>query len=199
MKNKKITRNISQGMYVLTTDGAGCMVDCVSQVSNGDNPLISVAVNKNNYTNHVIKKTKKFALSILPMDIDGEIIEVFGMNSSRDINKFNRDWFNNVDGINVIRDSIGYMILDVVDIIDTESHDLFIARLVEADKYSDKKEMTYRYYQEHKDELIRVRTDNGKMAWVCKICGYVYYGEELPEGFKCPVCGVDRELFEKKN
>ena len=65
MKNKKITRNISQGMYVLTTDGAGCMVDAVSQVSYGDNPLISVAVNKDNYTHDMIMKTKEFNISIL--------------------------------------------------------------------------------------------------------------------------------------
>ena len=67
MKNKKITRNISQGMYVLTTDGAGCMVDAVSQVSYGDNPLISVAVNKNNYTNKVIKEKKRFAFCLKPV------------------------------------------------------------------------------------------------------------------------------------
>ena len=199
MKNKKITRNISQGMYVLTTDGAGCMVDAVSQVSYGDNPLISVAVNKDNYTNKVIKEKKRFALSVLPMDIDGSIIELFGMHSSRDIDKFSRDWFNIEDGINVIKDSIGYMILEVVDIIDTESHDLFIGRLVEADKYNNKKEMTYGYYQEHKDELIRVETANGKTAWVCTVCGYVYYGDELPDDFKCPVCGVGRDLFKKKS
>ena len=48
MKNKKITRKISQGMYVLTTNGGGCVVDAVSQISMGDNPLLAVAVMKNN-------------------------------------------------------------------------------------------------------------------------------------------------------
>lgn len=196
--DRKITRNISQGMYVLTLDGAGCMVDAVSQVSYGDKPLISVAVNKDNYTNKAIKEKKKFALSVLPMDINGDIIETFGMHSSRDIDKFSKDWFDSVDGIKVIRDAIGCMILEVVDIIDTESHNLFIGRLVNALKYNDKKEMTYAYYQEHKDELIKVKTLNNKTAWVCTICGYVYYGEELPDDFKCPNCGVGKELFEKK-
>ena len=37
-----------------------------------------------------------------------------------------------------------------------------------------------------------------KMAkWKCKICGYVYEGEELPEGFVCPVCKQPASAFEK--
>lgn len=199
IKNKKITRNISQRMYVLTTNRSGCMVDCVSQVSVGDNPMISVAVNKDNYTNGILKKEKKFALSVLPMDINGDIIELFGMHSSKDTDKFSNDWFNAVDGLKVIKDSIGYMICEVVDIIDTGSHDLFIGKLVGADKYNDKKEMTYNYYQEHKDELIKVKTEAGEVAWFCTICGYVYYKEELPSDFKCPMCGVGKELFKKKD
>ena len=197
IKNKKITRNISQGMYVLTTDGAGCMVDAVSQVSASDKPLISVAVNKNNYTNEMIKKNKKFGLSVLDMDVDGEIIERFGMHSSRDIDKFEGTDTENIDGIKGIKDSIGYMVFEVVDIIDTDTHNLFIGKMIAADKYNDKKEMTYAYYQEHKGDLIKVKTDTGRIAWICTICGYVYYGEEIPDDFKCPVCGVSKDMFKK--
>ena len=200
IKNKKITRNISQGMYVLTTNGSGCMVDCVSQVSMGDYPMISVAVNKGNYTNEMIKKNKKFALSVLPLDVSGEIIELFGMHSSRDIDKFNKDWFYEVDGLKVIKDAIGYMICEVVEVIDTDSHDLFVGKLVGADKYNDKKEMTYNYYQEHKDDLLKINLSSGECAYVCTVCGYIYYGKEIPDDFKCPICGVGREMFElKKN
>ena len=40
--------------------------------------------------------------------------------------------------------------------------------------------------------------DNKKMAkWKCKICGYIYEGEELPEGFTCPVCRQPASVFEK--
>ena len=88
MKNKKITRKISQGMYVLTTMNGGCVVDAVSQVSAGDQPLIAVAVMKNNYTNELIKNNKKFAISVLGLDVDMEIVKTFGFNSMRDINKF---------------------------------------------------------------------------------------------------------------
>ena len=58
--------------------------------------------------------------------------------------------------------------------------------------------MSYGYYQEHKDELLKVTTEQGKTAWVCSVCGYVYYGEELPEDFKCPLCGVGKEYFRKQ-
>ena len=198
MKNKKITRKISQGMYVLTTKNGGCIVDAVSQISAGDNPLISVAVMKNNYTNSLMKENDRFALSVLGMNVDSEIIKTFGFNSMRDINKFENINVSLIDDINVIDDSLGYMICEKVDSIDNDTHTLFIGKLTHADLFDDSKEMTYGYYQEHKDELLKVTTDNGKTAWVCSVCGYVYYGDELPSDYKCPICGVSRELFEKK-
>ena len=36
------------------------------------------------------------------------------------------------------------------------------------------------------------------IAWVCKICGYVYEGDEVPADYKCPLCGADASYFEKK-
>lgn len=198
MKNKKITRKITQGMYVLTTNGGGCMVDAVSQVSAGDNPLIAVAVMKNNYTNELMHKNSTFALSVLGMDANPDIIKTFGLNSMRDINKFENTKTNEVGNLKIIDDSLGYMVCEKVDSIENETHTLFIGRLVEADVYKDGEAMSYGYYQEHKDELIKVKTENGKTAWVCTICGYVYYGETLPENFKCPVCGVGAEMFIKQ-
>ena len=198
MKNKKITRKISQGMYVLTTKNGGCIVDAVSQISTGDNPLISVAVMKSNYTNELMKNNDKFALSVLGMDVDPDIIKTFGFNSMRDIDKFKNIDVTEIEGINVIDESIGYMICEKIDSIDNETHTLFIGSLIEADLFKDSKEMTYAYYQEYKDELLKVTTEEGKTVWVCSICGYVYEEEELPEDYRCPKCGVSRELFERK-
>lgn len=198
MKNKKITRKITQGMYVLTTDGGGCVVDAVSQVSAGDNPLVAVAVMKKNYTNELMHNNDYFALSVLAKDVNPEIIKTFGLNSMRDINKFASIKTSEVEGLKVIDDSLGYMILKKVDTIENDTHTLFIGELVEADLYKDEEAMSYGYYQENKDDLLKVTTEAGKTAWVCKICGYVYYGEELPEDFKCPACGVGPEMFEKK-
>lgn len=196
MKNKKITRNITQGMYVLTTNNGGCIVDAVSQISADENPLISVAVMKTNYTNELLKKNDKFALSILSENVNGKMIEVFGMNSMRDIDKFENIKTTEVEGIKIINDSLGYMICEIIDSIDNDTHTLFIGRLIEADVFREEQPMSYAYYQEHKSDLIKVITDKPKTAWICTVCGYIYYGEKLPEDFKCPKCGVDKSLFE---
>lgn len=198
MKNKKITRKITQGVYVLTTCGGGCVVDAVSQVSAGDHPLIAVAVMKNNYTNELLKKNDSFALSILGKEVNPNIIKTFGLNSMRDINKFEKVETSKEEGIDIIKEALGYMICDIIDSIDNETHTLFIGRLVEADLLEDGEAMSYNYYQEHKDELLKVNTEKGKTAWVCTLCGYVYYGEELPQDFTCPLCGAERALFERK-
>ena len=198
MKNKKITRKITQGMYILTTKDGGCVVDAVSQISMGDNPLISVAVMKTNYTNELLKNNTKFALSVLGKDVNPEIIKTFGYNSSRDINKFEKIETQNIDEIPVINDSLGYMICEKIDSIENETHTLFIGKLIHADVYKDEEAMSYQYFQEHKDKLIKTQTEQGKTAWVCTICGYVYYGEELPDDFTCPICGVTKDLFVKK-
>jgi len=198
MKNKNVTWKITQGMYVLTTENGGCVVDAVSQVSAGDNPLISVAVMKKNYTNELLKNNTKFAISILSNDVNPEIIKTFGFNSARDINKFERTETIKVDGLEVIKDSIGYMICEIVDSIDNDTHTLFIGKLIEGDILEEKETMSYAYYQEHKDEFIKTKTEKGENAWICTVCGYIYYGDELPDDFKCPICQVGKELFIKK-
>ena len=199
MKNINITRKISQGMYVLTTNEGGCIVDAVSQISAGDNPLIAVSVMKKNYTNELLKKNKKFGLSVLGKEVNPEIIKTFGFNSARDINKFENTEIIDIENINIIKDSLGYMVCEIIDSIENETHTLFIGKIVEADVFEEEKEeMTYAYYQKHKDELLKVTTEKGKTAWVCIVCGYVYYGEELPQDFKCPICGVDSTKFKKK-
>jgi len=198
MKNKKITRKITLGMYVLTTQNGGCIVDAVSQISAGDNPLIAVSVMKNNYTNELLKKHNKFALSIIGKNTDPEIIKIFGFNSSRDINKFENIKTETIEEIEVINDSLGYMICEKIDSIENETHTLFIGKLIEADIYQDEEPMSYNYYQEHKDEILKVTTENGKTAWICSICGYIAYGEELPNDFQCPTCGVNKDFFDKK-
>ena len=197
MKNKKITRKISQGMYVLTTKNGGCIVDAVMQASGGDNPLIAVAVMQKNYTNELLKRNDKFALSVLGMDVNPEIIKTFGFNSMRDINKFENTKVTEVEGVNVIDDSLGYMVCEVVDTIENDTHTVFIGKLIEADVFEDSKEMTYGYYQEHKDELLKVTTNEGKIAFVCSVCGYIYEGENLPEDFICPLCKHGADDFSK--
>lgn len=198
MKNIKITRKITQGMYVLTTKEGGCIVDAVSQVSSGEEPFIAVAVMKSNYTNELLKKNNKFAISILSKDVNAEIIRTFGFNTGRKINKFRNIETTKVKEIDVIKDSIGYIVCEIVDTIENDTHTLFIGKTIEADIFEEKDPMSYGYYQEHKEELLKVTTQNGKTAWICSVCGYIYYGEQLPENFECPICKVGREYFKKQ-
>lgn len=199
MKNKNIIKKITHGMYVLTTTNGGCIVDAVSQISGGDEPLISVAVMKKNYTNELLKKNNKFAISVLSKDVNPEIIKVFGMNSMRDINKFEKVKTTQKEEIQIIDDSIGYMICEIIDSIGNDTHTVFIGKIIEADCFKEEKEpMTYAYYQENKEDLLKITTEKGKTAWICTVCGYIYYGDELPDDFKCPICGVGKELFKLK-
>ncbi len=156
MKNIKITRKITQGMYVLTTQGGGCIVDAVSQISAGVNPLISVSVMKRNYTNELLKKGEKFAISILSKDVNAEIIKTFGFKSARDINKFESIKVTEVEEVNVINDSIGYIICEKIDSIDNDTHTLFIGKIIEADVFEEKEPMSYGYYLEHREEILKL-------------------------------------------
>lgn len=37
-----------------------------------------------------------------------------------------------------------------------------------------------------------------KHRYVCKVCGYVYEGDELPADYKCPLCGAGAEYFRQE-
>lgn len=200
MKNSKITRKITQGMYVLTTPGGGCVVDAVARVGgSSDQAFVAVAVAKTNKTNELLQENTKFALSILSEQANPELIQNFGFKSARDFDKLACVETEEVAGVEIIQDSIGYMVFDKIDAIENETHTLFIGRLIEADLFAaDAEPMTYAYYQEHKDSLTKMETKQGKTAWVCTACGYVYYGDEVPDDYKCPLCGLGKAFFKKK-
>ncbi len=200
MKNSKITRKITQGMYVLTTTGGGCVVDAVSRVGgSSDNALVAVAVAKANKTNDLLQKNSRFALSILSEQANPELIQNFGFKSARDFDKLASVETEEIADVEVIKDSIGYMIFNKVDTVENETHTLFIGRMIEADLFEpDAEPMSYAYYQEHKDSLTKMETMQGKTAWVCTACGYIYYGDEVPDDYKCPLCGLGKAFFKKK-
>lgn len=198
MKDKTITRKITQGMYIITTKGGGCCVDSISQISSGENPLIAVAINKKNYTNELIKNNNQFAISIIGLNTNPEIIKIYGLNSMRDFDKFANSDTVEIDGLNIIKDSLGYLICEKVETIENDTHTLFIGKLVGCDKFKDEDPMSYGYYQEHKEELLKIKTAAGKTAWICTVCGYIYYGDSIPNDYTCPICGMEKEYFELK-
>lgn len=198
MKNAKITRKVTQGVYALTTLGGGCIVDTVSRASAGEQPLITVAVAKTNHSHKLLCENERFALSVLGEKVNPDIIQTFGFKTSKECDKCGEVETEEINGIPVVKDSLGYMFCEKVDAIDMETHTLYVGRMIEADVFEDEKPMTYAYYQEHKDVLRKVETETGKTAWVCTACGYVYYGDEVPDDYKCPLCGLGRDYFKKR-
>jgi len=192
---ENILRDILSGMFIVSTNSSACIVDTALQVSSSSKPLVSVCINKNNYTNEMIKKNKKFIISILDINTKGEVIKTFGFTSSRDIDKFKYFDYFEIDGIKVLKDTIGYIVLELVNVIDCETHDIFIGRVVDSKRLSNQYPMSYRYYQENKNDILNIET---KTSYVCEVCGYVHEGE-LSDDFICPICGMGKEAFKKSS
>lgn len=191
---------IGYGLYVLTAkDDAkdnGCIINTVMQVTS--EPLqITIAVNKKNYTNEMIQKTKKFNLSILSEKADFEIYKHFGYQSGREVDKFASfaDAKRSPNGVLYItKGTNAYISAYVQQEVDLGTHSLFIAQLVAAESLSDDKSATYDYYQ----NFVKTKPENvAKKGWRCKICGYIYEGENLPADYICPICKHGAIDFEK--
>mgnify|MGYP003297928033 FL=1 len=201
--DKNIFRDVSYGMYVVTTQNAGCVINTMTQITS-ENPIISISLNKNNYTNEQIKKEKKFAVSIISEKTNPNIISVFGFSSSKEKNKFENFEYEEINNIKVLKEeTTGYLICEVVDIIDCETHDIFLGRVIETKKVNENIPMTYKYYHEvvkgkaPKNAPTYIEEKVEDNVYVCDICGYQHKGE-VPEGYICPICGVDHTHFKKK-
>lgn len=182
--------NIGYGLYVVTSnDGSrdnGLIVNTVTQVTNTPN-RIAVTINKQNYSHHIIKQTGVMNVNCLSVDAPFSVFEKFGFVSGRVKNKFEgEDVLRSDNGLVFLNQYINsFMSLKVEDYVDLDTHGMFICSVSEARVLSDRETMTYTYYQ--KNVKPKPETE-GKKGYVCKVCGYVYEGDELPEDFICPLC-----------
>ena len=182
--------NIGYGLYVVTArDGAkdnGCIVNTVSQVTNTPN-RIAVCINKKNLTHDMVLKTGMMNVNCLSTDAPFSVFEHFGFQSGRDANKIVGDGILRSDnGVSFLGMYINsFMSLKVEQTVDLDTHTMFICAVTEARVITDVETMTYTYYQNNVKP--KPETD-GKKGWVCKVCGYVYEGEDLPDDFICPLC-----------
>ena len=191
---------IGYGLYVITTnDGRrdnGMIVNTVSQVTNSPN-RIAVCINKQNYTHHVVQQSGVMNLNCLSVEAPFSVFERFGFQSGRNVDKFDGSDFEVLRSDNGLRFLSKYinamMSLKVESYVDLDTHGMFICTVTEARVLSDKETMTYNYYQSNVKPKPKTE---GKKGWVCKICGYVYEGEELPEDFICPLCKHGAADFE---
>ena len=189
---------IGYGLYVVTSnDGKkdnGLIVNTVTQVTNTPN-RIAVTINKDSYSHHIIRQTGKMNVCCLSVEAPFSVFQSFGFRSGRNVDKF--------EGCEVLRSDNGlvflpryinaFMSLEVEQYVDLDTHGMFICNITEARVINSKETMTYTYYQEN----VKPKPDTGnKKGFVCKVCGYVYEGEELPEDFVCPLCKHGASDFE---
>lgn len=181
---------IGYGLYVVTSNDGnkdnGLIVNTVTQLT--DNPYrVAVNINKENYSHHVIKQTGVMNVNCLSVEAPFEVFQRYGFQSGRQTDKF--------AGVEKLRSDNGlvflpkyinaFMSLKVDQYVDLGTHGMFICSVTEARVMSDKDTMTYTYYQ--KNVKPKPQTE-GKKGFVCKVCGFIYEGDELPEDYICPLC-----------
>ncbi|MBR6510156.1 MAG: flavin reductase [Clostridia bacterium] len=191
--------NIGYGLYVVTSfDGKrdnGLIVNTVTQVTNTPN-RIAVTINKENYSHHVIKQSGKLNINCLTTETPFSVFEQFGFKSGRNADKFegNPPTHSN-NGLAILPRYINsFMSLKVEQYLDLDTHGMFICSITESRVLSDKETMTYTYYQNNVKPKPQTE---GKKGFVCKICGYVYEGDTLPDDFICPLCKHPASDFEE--
>jgi len=190
--------NIGYGLYVVTcNDGTrdnGLIVNTVSQVTNTPN-RIAVCINKANYSHHVIKQTGLMNVNCLSVEAPFDVFKRFGFQTGRAVDKFEgMDKLYSDNGLVFLPQYINsFFSLKVEDYVDLDTHGMFICTVTEARVVSNKDTMTYTYYQNN----VKPKPEStGKKGFVCKICGYVYEGDTLPDDFICPLCKHPASDFE---
>ncbi len=205
--NTKAMYKLSYGLFVCTAKRGdklnGCIINTAMQIASEPN-TISVAVNKANYTHDMIKETGVCNVSVISQDAEFALFKHFGFQSGRDVDKFAdypADNYKIADnGIPYItKGTNAYFSLKVESTVDLGSHTLFICKPEFMTVLSDTSSCTYEYYQSNikpKPEAVGT-TPKGETIWRCRICGYEYVGEEMPDDFICPICKHPKADFEK--
>lgn len=189
---------IGYGLYVVTSnDGKkdnGLIVNTVTQLTDTPN-RIAVNINKANYSHHVIKQTGVLNVNCLSVDAPFAIFQQFGFQTGRSVDKFaGQEVYRSDNGLVFLDKYINaFMSLKVEQYVDLGTHGMFICSVTEARVMSDQDTMTYTYYQKY----VKPQPETeGKKGFVCKVCGYIYEGDELPDDYICPLCKHGAADFE---
>ena len=189
---------IGYGLYVVTSnDGKkdnGLIVNTVIQLTDTPN-RVAVNINKANYSHHVIKQTGMLNVNCLSTEAPFSVFEQFGFQTGRSVDKFAGQTVHRSDNGLVFLDKYinAFMSLKVEDYVDLGTHGMFICSVTEARVMSNQDTMTYTYYQNN----VKPKPETeGKKGFVCKVCGYIYEGDELPADFICPLCKHGAADFE---
>lgn len=204
MDNKALYK-LSYGMFVLTAREGdrdnGCIIDTAIQVT--DNPVqLSICVNKEGLTHDMIMNTGEFNVSAISRNAKADLYNRFGFKAGREGDKFEGfdGWKRGENDIIYITEGTNaYISVKVGKMVDLGSHTMFVGRITDMKVLSDDPSATYEYYLENikgkSDKAVHSAAE--QIVWECSICGYEYYGEELPPDYKCPVCGSPAYDFKK--
>lgn len=191
--------NIGYGLYVVTSNDDkkdnGLIVNTVTQVTNSPNK-VAVTINKQNYSHHIINKTGVMNVNCLSVDAPFSVFEKFGFCSGRNIDKFeNEEVLRSDNGLVFLPRFINsFMSLKVEQYVDLDTHGMFICSINEARVINNLETMTYTYYQNNVKPKPNI---GGKKGYVCKVCGFVYEGDKLPDDYICPLCKHGASDFEE--
>lgn len=206
--DKSILKKLSYGMYIITSKEQDLLVGCTANsVMQINSDTVAISLNNANYTTKVILEQKKFAINILPNNTDIELIKTFGFKKSNEVNKFANVSYEIIDDVPIISNTCGYIICTLNNKIQTSTHTIILGKIINLKQTNSLEAMTYKYYQENLKGTTNKtaptyqseKKATTKNVFVCKICGYCYETDalELPDDFKCPMCGVGKEYFEK--
>ncbi len=203
--DQKALFKLSYGLFVVTAEQNGkhngCITNTAQQVSS--QPLLmAVAINKANLTHDMVLATKKFALSVLSENASFDLFKRFGFQSGRDVDKFAgfTDCETDIQGLKYITEGVNaHFSAEVTDTQDLGSHTLFIAKIKDMDVLNTVPSATYEYYQKHIKPAPSAPSsgNQNRTVWRCKVCGYEYTGDNLPDDFICPLCKHPASDFEK--
>lgn len=207
--DNKVLQNLSYGVYVVTSihgdTPAGCVANSLIQVSYD---TIAVSINHSNFTNCSIHESKKFAVSILGVDSNNDIISNFGFHSGKNFDKFKNIKTKTIDGLKIIEDSVGYLICNVINEMETETHTIFLGRIIDGEMLHDAIPMTYAYYHAERKGtspknaptyIEQTKEAAEGPAYRCTICNYIYKGDltKEPDTYLCPLCKQPKSKFVK--
>ena len=202
--DSKVLFNVQYGLFVLSArendkDNA-CIINTVTQVTAApvSKDRISIAVNKSNFTHDIIAKTKKFTVSIISEAATFDLFKHFGFQSGRNVDKFAD--FDKIQRtangtLAITEGTNSFISANVIQQVELDTHSIFIAEVVDMQKFSDVPSTTYNFYQKNIKPKPAVKVSGGKTKWVCRICGYVHEGDEPPA--ICPLCKHPSTDFEK--
>ncbi|MBE5739188.1 MAG: flavin reductase [Clostridiales bacterium] len=215
--DKTLFHDISYGMFIITTNynqqNVGCIINTFCQITSED-MIVTISLNKNNFTNKAVKESKCFTVSIISENTNPDLIKKFGFYTSKDTDKFSGFEYEIISNLPVLKENTnGYFLCNVIDVVDCGTHDIFIAKVANCERLNNFTPMTYSYY--HK--VVKGKAPKNAPTYIeekiekssakkykCLLCGYIYDDskesvkfEDLNDDWTCPICGASKSYFEE--